>query len=139
MKVVINKCFGGFGISHKAVMLYAKLKGFKVYPFSEARDTKGNLDYHNFVPWDGRGEQPFSLHYAKSPLEKGKYKDDAYFSPRDIERNDPELIRVVEQLKSKANGNLAELSIVKIPDGVEWEIDDYDGRESVHEKHRVWS
>ena len=30
------------------------------------------------------------------------------------------------------------LLIVEIPDGIEWEIWDYDGKESVHEKHRHW-
>jgi|TARA_Y100000310_G_scaffold220623_1_gene222169 hypothetical protein len=33
MKVVINDKFGGFGLSHEAVMRYAYLKGIKLYPF----------------------------------------------------------------------------------------------------------
>ena len=33
MKVVINACYGGFGLSHKAIMRYAELKGFKLYPW----------------------------------------------------------------------------------------------------------
>lgn len=28
---------------------------------------------------------------------------------------------------------------VEIPDGIEWELDEYDGLESVHECHRSWS
>jgi len=31
------------------------------------------------------------------------------------------------------------LKIVDIPDGVEWEIEEYDGMEWVAEKHRTWS
>ena len=30
------------------------------------------------------------------------------------------------------------LGIVEIPDGVEWEIEEYDGDEWVSEKHRKW-
>ena len=30
------------------------------------------------------------------------------------------------------------LKVVEIPDGVDWEIEEYDGEEWVSEKHRVW-
>ena len=29
--------------------------------------------------------------------------------------------------------------IVEIPDGVQWEITEYDGKECIKEKHRSWS
>ena len=32
----------------------------------------------------------------------------------------------------------ANLKMVEIPDDVEWEIADYDGKEWVAEKHRTW-
>ena len=38
----------------------------------------------------------------------------------------------------KASGELSKLSIVEVPDDIQWEIDDYDGMESVHELHRSW-
>lgn len=60
-------------------------------------------------------------------------------SGSDLNREDPLLIKVVEMLGDKANGRHAKLKIVEIPDGVEYEIDEYDGIESVHEIHRVWS
>jgi hypothetical protein len=37
------------------------------------------------------------------------------------------------------NGRFSNLKIVEIPDDVEWQIDDYDGMETIHEKHRMWS
>ena len=47
-------------------------------------------------------------------------------------RDDPELIRVVEQLGEEANGAYANLEIVEIPDeATDWRIFDYDGAESV--------
>jgi hypothetical protein len=38
----------------------------------------------------------------------------------------------------EANDQFAKLEIVEIPDGVEWQIDEYDGYESIHEVHRSW-
>ncbi len=54
-------------------------------------------------------------------------------------RSHPLLIKVCEQLGEKANGRFADLKIVEIPDGIEYEIDEYDGLESIHEKHQSWS
>jgi hypothetical protein len=44
----------------------------------------------------------------------------------------------VEDLGDKASNWAAKLEVVEIPDGVEWEIDEYDGIETVDEKHRSW-
>jgi hypothetical protein len=61
---------------------------------------------------------------------------DKAFRMREIDRDDPILVQLVEELTEK---NLqGALKVVSIPDDVEWEIDDYDGIESIHEKHRVW-
>jgi len=38
MKVVINTCYGGFGLSHEATLRYYGLKGIKVYPFKDRFD-----------------------------------------------------------------------------------------------------
>jgi hypothetical protein len=54
-------------------------------------------------------------------------------------REDLLLIQVIEELKEKANGRWAELKIVKIPDDVEYTIEEYDGLEWIAEKHRTWS
>ncbi len=90
MKVVINKCFGVFGLSELA---YAWLG----------------------IEWDGYG-----YHYAG-------------------DRTDSRLVAVVEDLGSKASGSCAGLVVVTIPDDVSFYIEDYDGIESIHETHRIWS
>jgi D-mannonate dehydratase len=55
------------------------------------------------------------------------------------ERDDPRLIEVIEQLGvEKASGALADIEIVEIPDDVEWQIEEYDGKEWVAEKNRAW-
>jgi hypothetical protein len=138
MKVVANRCWGGFGLSHKAVMQYAELAGFELYPFVEKR-INGHIDFESqtFEPYVD-GMDVYLIHYSKKPLNNGKYEDDSYFSDGEIERNDPILIRVIEELGKEANGSHAELEVVEIPDGIEWTIDDYDGMETVEEAHRSW-
>ena len=141
MKIVINKCYGGFGLSHKAIMLYARLKGFRLYSAIDERNSEGNIIFNKCIPYRvNKRDKPFLIYYSRKPLTKnGKIPEKAYFSSRDdIERNDPILIKVVEKLGEEANGDHARLKIVEIPDGVEWEIDEYDGMESVHEKHHSW-
>lgn len=61
------------------------------------------------------------------------------FYDRDIPRNDPILVQVVQKLGEKANDGISCLRVVEIPDDVEWYISDYDGIESVEEVHRTWS
>lgn len=110
MKVVINKCYGGFGLSDKAIERYLDLKGLKY--------TK-ELDKYSFTNYNVEGHE------------------DWYY--REIDRGDPTLIQVVEEMGKDANGDYAKLSIVVVPDGIEWQIEEYDGMEWVAEAHRTWS
>ena len=90
-KIVVNRCFGGFGLSRQA---YEELG----------------------LAWDGYG-------YAYNEEEK---------------RSDPKLVEVVEKLGDRASGLLSNLKVVTVPDDVEWEIDNYDGQETVRERSRSW-
>ena len=54
-------------------------------------------------------------------------------------RSYPRFIEALEKVgKDKCSGSLAKVVIVEILDEIEFEIDDYDGQESIHEKHRSW-
>ncbi len=55
-----------------------------------------------------------------------------------IDRTDPVLIAVVEEMGMLANGVYAQLVVADIPDNVEWEIQAYDGSETIVEKHRIF-
>lgn len=101
MKVVINKCYGGFSVSEA---VYKELG----------------------MEWDGYG-YPDNEEFG---IESCDYK--AY-------RSHPALITAIERVGvESASGDMADLRIVDIPDGVDWEIEEYDGRESVREKSRSW-
>lgn len=134
MKIVINNCYGGFSLSHEAVMKYAKLKGMKLYPF--VNDSPYEFD--KFKPYNGE-KDVFLVYYAEKPLkEDGTYESGSYFSERDIDRTDKNLIKVIEKLGKRANGSCANLKIVEIPDDIKWKIEEYDGIEWIAEEHRTW-
>jgi hypothetical protein len=137
MKIVINNCFGGYGLSHKAIMLYADKVGLELYAFVETRYSNGTLT-PKYMPYK-EGDKAFIVHYATKPLKDGKYQEGTFWNVDNIERTDPNLIEVVQELGDEASDKYADLKIIEIPDGIEYIIEEYDGLESVHEAHRSWS
>jgi hypothetical protein len=63
---------------------------------------------------------------------------DEYGYAYEYSRTAPELIACIEKLGEKANGRYAEIEIIEIPDDIKWYIDEYDGKEIIHEVHRSW-
>lgn len=63
------------------------------------------------------------------------------FIPYDFPRNDPSLIKVIEELGvESASGTSCTLKLVEIPDDIDFIIcSDDDGREWIAEKHRTWN
>jgi hypothetical protein len=122
-KVVINRCYGGFGVSLEAAREMAGR--------GHARAAEAVSDYDARLA-DRSSQTSVERQYGVSWY-GGSVAD------RDGERADPILVAVVEEMGAAADGEYASLSVVAIPDDVEWEIDDYDGIEQVHEKHRVWA
>jgi hypothetical protein len=55
-----------------------------------------------------------------------------------VGRDDPVLVAIVRELGEDADGDCASLRIVEVPYGVDWSIEEYDGREWIAEKHRIW-
>lgn len=135
MKIVINRCWGGFGLSAKATKRLAELEGrecyFFVQDYPSRKLTPISLE-------DADAEKKYWTTYdIPRPTVKSLYEH--FISYGRIERNDPKLIQVVEELGEAASGSLSKLRIVEIPNGVDWEIDNYDGMESVKEVHQSWS
>lgn len=120
-KIVINKCYGGFDLSPEAKL--------RLYELGEKSCLSDAEDYFG---------DNLSQFKEKTSIRTIFTPDGKYVITTNIARDNPNLIKVVEELGLKANGKFAELKIVEIPDNVEWEIDEYDGMESIHEKHRVW-
>lgn len=110
--IVINGDFGGFGLSHEAIVRLFELKNWKLV--KQDRDSGVTFYY------------------------KDSIDDDNFFSEYDLQRDDPDLVQIVKELGERANGQYSSLKIVTIPDDVEWHISEYDGREHIAEDHRTW-
>jgi hypothetical protein len=82
-------------------------------------------------------EKAQKLFCQYSMIEWKDWQED--WSYYDIERNNQYLVRVVEELGDDVNGRFAELKVVDIPDEVEWQLEEYDGKEWIAEKHRIWN
>lgn len=137
MKIVINKSHGAFGLSYEAVMEYAKLKGIQLYAYSPMH-TRMNISLNKVVEYDGKSNE-FIILYSTEKLNKNStLKKRGYFDPCRIRRDDPDLIKVVEKLGDTANSKYSKLKIVEIPDGINWEVEEYDGIEWIAESHRTW-
>jgi hypothetical protein len=145
VKVVINKCFGGFSIS-KAAADYMAKKGSKRAAAEVAEYDKKNRWMKSYlktgkwpkaVPEFERGMLEIDAKYHQKPRFHGygyaEGMDGAY------ERDDPLLVEAVEKLGDAASGEMAFLRVVEIPAGVKWHIDEYDGREHIAEDHQTWS
>jgi hypothetical protein len=114
MKIVINKKYGNFSLSEEAVLFYGDKKGLNIIAIRDEVIKDINHYYLN------------------------EEKEENSFAEWDIERTDPALIEVVEQLGDLANTRHTRLKVVEVPDDVKWYILDYDGIEEVHEEHRKW-
>ena len=145
MKLVINKCYGGFGLSHECIMRYGELAGIKLFAYINFRDEEDNRDSKKYIEYHGEEKNRLEIVFyftkkmtAKQLSDSGNWGKTYWSGGRDTKRDDPFLVQAVEELGDKANGGFAKLRVIEIPDGVEYEIDEYDGIESVHEKHEVW-
>jgi hypothetical protein len=112
-KIVINKSYGNFCVSHQAFLRLRELG---------QQDSLKETDLGAYWPESAKPNEP-SLNQC------GKM----------IPLDDLKLAQVVEELGGAANGHGAELRVVTIPDDVRWIIDGVGGVEHVSEVHRTWA
>jgi hypothetical protein len=127
MKVVINSCYGGFGLSKKAKLKLYEL-GSPIIEASTPEEYYGK-DWKVLMAEDKMWLKP-----TVAPDGKIISTDSMNHEARAC----PYLIKVVQKMKHNANGEHAKLSIVEIPDDIEYTIQDYGGIEWIAEKHRTW-
>lgn len=104
-KVVYNACYGGFGLSRAAII---RAREISKYPEWGGPSIKGDrLDEKTILDLD-------------------------YGAIEGIDRHDPTLVQVVEELGDAANGDGAKLRIEEIPPNGCYKIETHDGYERVH-------
>lgn len=123
MKVVINKCYGGFNLSNEAVERCLEL-GMKLTDYLSGGYADPSADFVRLKDSLIR-DQKYAVCHSRS--------ENSF-------RCNPIVVRVVEELGEKANGPFAKLKIVDVPfDSPRgWEIDEYDGMERIVETHASW-
>ncbi len=128
-KAVINNRYGGFGLSHKAVLRFYELEGTKVFwegPFGVFKsyhytlikmpqDIREGIDQGNFG----------------APKSNKWLNENALESSRDIIRHNKNLVQAVEELGKEANGQSADL-VVEEFEGDKYRVTEYDGYESLN-------
>lgn len=139
MKIVINSCYGGFSLSPQAMLEFYKRKGRECHFFTQP-NFRGK-----YIPVDpdsktGISQMMLSAFDVTNPdVDEDDFWKKHYLDSIPEDRTDSDLIAVVEQLGDDASGSCAQLKVIEIPDGTNWEIDEYDGVESIHEVHSSWS
>lgn len=112
-KIVFNNCYGGFSLSAAGIIRYAAIKGISL--FEGGNKAFGGTEFYT----------------TAEAAETKDYK--FHFRDRDLDRADPALAQVVEELGGKANGPFAVLLIQEIPEGGKYRIQEYDGNEWVEQ------
>lgn len=140
MKVVINRCYGGFGVSTEAMKRLIELDSRAIEVHNPKEYYGGNRDWEADYHRDLENARDVGDGYQAQEWGSVLYKDGRIFTfERDAElRNDPALIRVIEEMGELASGRFAKLAVVEIPDDVKFTIEEYDGVEWVAEEHRTW-
>lgn len=111
-KIVINKEYGGFGLSKEAILLGRKISGNPNWGGAE-------------VEGDVRAT--------------GEIVPRTYGFIEGVARHNEVLVAVVEQLGEAASGIFAKLVVEEIPSGTRYRITEYDGMEWVEtEKSIDW-
>lgn len=116
-KVVYNACYGGWGVHEDAV------KWMREQGDEEAKEATISGELYS----DGSG--PKESFFKTVHL-------------HELSRTNELLVELVEgtaDYDGRVSGDNADLRVAEVPDGVEWEVDEYDGIETVREVTRTFS
>jgi hypothetical protein len=112
--IVINTQHGGFGLSRDAQIAYLERSQIP-YGLVDRDDRHSTQRYGPII-----------------------MVNDKHWYDKNIARDDPVLVGLVRELGREANGEHARLKVVRIPADVDWQIEDYDGKEWISEQQRTW-
>ncbi len=82
--------------------------------------------------------------FSLSPAGCARVEELGYTPPRpttqcrEIPRDHPALLQAFREMGDALAGAFADLCLVTIPDDINWQIEEYDGKEWIAEEHRTW-
>lgn len=140
MKVVINTCYGGFGLSLAGLKRYYEIKfperRLYLYKRDFSTDTYTKVSEDEYNIWDiDIFDEDFGTTFKANDIDYKVFNDHFVFS-HNIKRTDPALIQVVEELGKEANGDYAELTVVDIISN-KYRICEYDGTEWIETPNSI--
>lgn len=149
IKVAINRCFGGFSISDEALKELVLLESDCLEAYTPKYYYGGDNPVRNGRDWEKEWQNDFAkyrdmgdgvkAHYSSfNVFYEGMLYDLKSSYENEKIRCHKDLISVIEKLGERANGICASIKIIKIPAGVDFHIEEYDGMETIHENHRSW-
>ena len=128
-KVVYNACYGGFSLSREACERYWELQGREVW--IENGDFMGIFTIWLVPPEERLEKKEWSSMSLTERLAYNKKLSEQTWYDHNVDRHDPILVQVVEELGEEADGDHAKLAIAEVSGP--YRIDEYDGYESVQQ------
>lgn len=124
-RVVYNTCFGGFSFNESVVEWVREYE-------SSLKEEYDESDVDELAERTLKGEY---YNDDSGPKTTGGILD-VYIS-RDNELL-ADIVSHTCEYDGPVDGRCASLSVAEVPDGIEWTINGYDGRETVEEKSRTF-
>lgn len=150
-KIIINRCYGGFGLSSECKLLVATRKNGGVEPYiyrlgmADGKEVATRVSREQLLEETDAWVQfylcgeDYGVSCKECLVEDNSLLRFLYDFDQCKARTDPDLVAAVEELgPERASGYCAELMVVEVPDDVVWDISEYDGIEQVEEAHRSW-
>lgn len=127
-RVVYNNCFGGFGLREEVVEWVRENEDelLEQYDKSDVTELADSTLSGEMFP-DGSGPKK---DYHKTVAD--------FYISRDNELL-ADIVSVEIRTVQKIGGQHSDLRVAEVPDGVNWTIDEYDGKERVEEVSRTFS
>lgn len=137
MEILLNKDYGGYGLSLEAKIKILQRKGIEFFLYEYDEGANKSIDYKNAL-------EKYKNEIYDLPRITTKYFGKEWDSIEEAfenmdktyrlfeDRLDKDIIAVVKELKEKANSRLSKICIIEMPDNYHYVINNYDGIETVY-------